>query len=576
MSTQRRSDSAYIDTDLWVPKGMVNVEGVKNSLTFTYLEGAKREEVSLPLYFETQDHIIVPREYWSKAQLKCPFYDCRPKAYKKIAFESHIQLDHKLVNGRLQPTGLNYQHKAVEAMLGAQGGILQLACGKGKSVIALEVIARLKMPALIVVDNTNLLDQWRRLIEVCLTVPGGVGYIQADKYDWKKGLVLATYQTLALRAAGMPDEVRRWFGATIWDEAHHLSALTFSKSANLFYGRRYGLSATPKRADGLHVIQEFHVGKVLYKDLTQDIKPDIQFIETPFSLDLDNPAVAASVTDSSGEINLGLLYSYLGTRVDRLQYIVEMCRKFYDEGRKILVLSNSVAELSNLLSTWNGTALLSAVRYPSKEEIGYTGTPAQLSDAALGKLLTKLRGLDGMTDADSNLLRDKYTATLLAHEASVELDKLYESRRKKHIRDTFLQPSTAGILMQAVKPSLRDEMLRKKRITFAITKYGKEGLDDPALDTVMLCSPMSSQAMLQQVMGRVQRPREGKKSELFVILEDKIGPLQAMCYQMRRHLRQWPLEDGGPYTFKVIKCAPTLLTVLWIYMRAGNRVLRVN
>ena len=88
-----------------------------------------------------------------------------------------------------------------------------------------------------------------------------------------------------------------------------------------------------------------------------------------------------------------------------------------------------------------------------------------------------------------------------------------------------------------------DEML------FAITKYGREGLDAPDLDTVITCEPISSKNNIQQFMGRVLRVRPGKKSPMVIFLEDNIGIIIGMCRKIRNLLKEWPVEDGGPYRF---------------------------
>lgn len=558
----RLADRGYIDTNLWVPKRHFNVEGVKRALTFTYLEGKDREPTDLPLYRETDHHLVVPREFWPRDRMPFDIVDCRPTRYVRSPVRSKIKLDHKRLNdGSLVPTGSNVQQQALQAMMDARGGILQLACGKGKTVIFLELIARLGVPALIVVDNTQLLEQWSRAINDFLDVPGGVGLIQEQTFDWKKWVVLATYQTLARRAATMPEEVRRWFGVVGWDEAHHVNAPTFSRSADLFYGRRYGLTATPTRDDGLHVIHEFNFGGVLYRDLMQDLRPRIYFTYTGLELNMMDPDVVAATCTAMGELHLSKLAVYFGQWRPRLDFILKEIRTALAEDRKVLVLSNSVDELVNLLSLWNGNTRLYTDLTVDPSEIGETAQPQELSDDAILEFQAAVDNLEeamqqpGLSKAEYEEMAKEqhiYRAALTSNRVYEELSALLRKKQREYITRVLRKDSDAGLMIHRVDPKQRMKMLEEKKVTFAIMKYGKEGLDNPALDTVIILEPMGSRNMLQQVMGRVLRHKEGKKAPVVVVLEDNIGPLLNMCQKMRKHLRSWPVEDGGPYAYEML------------------------
>ena len=56
------------------------------------------------------------------------------------------------------------------------------------------------------------------------------------------------------------------FGLVIYDECHHLGAEVFSK-ALLKTSCKYtlGLSATPKRNDGLSKVFEWYLGNIVFK-----------------------------------------------------------------------------------------------------------------------------------------------------------------------------------------------------------------------------------------------------------------------------------------------------------------------
>lgn len=549
---RRDPDKGYVDTLFWVPKKSVNVEGIKGALTFTFTDKNNRSR-TLYMWQETQNHIVVPREFWDPVSMACEVVDCRPLSYPQTSISSKIVLDARNPEETIQ-------QEALTALLAARGGILQLACGRGKTVIALELVARLGVPALIVVDNTQLLHQWKEEIERHLDVPGGVGLIQGDVCDWKKDIVLSTYQTLSARAATLPNEIRRYFGVVIWDEAHHVSAPVFSRSADLFYGRRYGLTATPDRIDGTQVVYEFHIGPVLYKNLTQKLKPRVFFLWTGLTVDTKDQAVAPMVLDKNNELHLSKLSSYFGQWRTRLNFILHYVQDAAKQGRKILVLSNSVDELANLYSLWCGEPeLYSDIPVPTPQELGVHIQPAMLDEKDYKRLLIRIQKkkaeLSKLTTAatknEMQVVIGQLENHMARHESAKKIQAELERRQRAYIKRVTQQPK-AGLLIYKVPPVKRQWMLKNMQVTFSIMKYGREGLDEKSLDTILVCEPMSQKNGLQQLMGRALREMQGKKDPVILFFEDDIGPIINMCRQLRRHLTAWPLEEGGPHDYTLI------------------------
>jgi hypothetical protein len=124
-------------------------------------------------------------------------------------------------------------------------------------------------------------------------------------------------------------------------------------------------------------------------------------------------------------------------------------------------------------------------------------------------------------------------------------EKLYRRKQKDFLSNLLTLPSTSGLFTEAVHPQDRFKMLRERQVIFAIMKYGKEGLDDKKLSAIVACEPMSDRNTLQQIMGR---PRDKQNSEL-VFLEDDVGPLIGQCQKLRRHLRDWASDEGGPFRY---------------------------
>jgi superfamily II DNA or RNA helicase len=98
-----------------------------------------------------------------------------------------------------------------------------------------------------------------------------------------------------------------------------------------------------------------------------------------------------------------------------------------------------------------------------------------------------------------------------------------------------------------IKTAERMRMLRERQVTFCIAKYGREGLDEKRLNTLIVNEPASREEGVQQLLGRVLREVDDASSmeRVVVFLEDDVGPFIGMCQKIRRILREWPDDKGG-------------------------------
>ena len=430
----------------------------------------------------------------------------------------------------------------------------------------LHFIASQQVPALVMVDNMQLLEQWSQEIETFLDVPGGVGRIAGGKKDWKKGLVLATYTSVANWADTMPEEVRRWFGVVAWDEGHHVNAPVFSKTATALYGKRYCLTATPERVDGSHIIADVHVGKVLYKDLTQPLTARFIFYFTGLKPDPTDPE--CRILDKNNEVHLSMVFTYFGRWRTRLYRILQDSVDAVQVGRRVLVVCNSVDEVVNLFCLWTfggGANLITDIPYPTPEDVGETALPHEVNKVQADRLEKSIRywwdkgyklwkhGGDPAKLAEAQRKFIGLMSSWRGYLVYKKCERLHERHRKAFIKELIDVPSSAGFMVYGVPAKTRQNFAQTRSVTFAIMKYGKEGLDAPHLDTILVPSPFSNKAGLQQLMGRITgRPKVGKKSCIVAIYRDDVGPIHGMCKKLEKHLREWPVEEGGPFTFEHI------------------------
>jgi superfamily II DNA or RNA helicase len=91
------------------------------------------------------------------------------------------------------------------------------------------------------------------------------------------------------------------------------------------------------------------------------------------------------------------------------------------------------------------------------------------------------------------------------------------------------EPPSIGYYVGGMTEEQRDEA-SKAQVLFATKQFAEEGLDIPALDTLFLTMPLGD---VEQAVGRIQRPWEGKKDPVVVDFQDDKVPLCVKFAEMR-------------------------------------------
>lgn len=271
MDEQMDPEKAYYREMLYLPKKQLHkaaVPLIKRSLTMETKDGK-----FVVGYKETDDHLAVPRHYL--ASMGSSVSSVLRDGVSAADFRSRGRGYTYPMYGGVELTYT--QIMARQALHTAGGGILHLACGKGKTYTALAYLATLKTHALVVVHNNTLVDQWLEQIERFFGE--GVGAALRPVKGCEKTEVLAitvtTVQTLlSTRTEAWRVKHKDTFGLVVYDECHHYAAPAFNRILGFFTSRyRLGLTATPARADGTEKLYQYHLGSVVYTDTEHPLTP---------------------------------------------------------------------------------------------------------------------------------------------------------------------------------------------------------------------------------------------------------------------------------------------------------------
>jgi superfamily II DNA or RNA helicase len=162
----------------------------------------------------------------------------------------------------------DYQHAAVDAWLQHDArGMVVLPTGAGKTVIALDALARLAVRALVIVPTIELLRQWHAQIANALQLPEDEIGIVGGGERRLGPITVMTYDSAAMRGRSLDG-----FGLLVFDEAHHLPAQSYRTIVKRCPAPwRLGLSATVARADGRHLDLDTLIGPLVYQREAEDL-----------------------------------------------------------------------------------------------------------------------------------------------------------------------------------------------------------------------------------------------------------------------------------------------------------------
>lgn len=276
-------------------------------------KGIQTKSVSFPIYRESHQKLYIPR-YFGIEHFGDP-------EESKIESPKEINI---LFQGELR----EYQDNIISAYMnniiqGNDGGLLEIPCGRGKTVMALKILSLLKVKTLIIVHKGFLLDQWTERIQQFLPT-ATIGRIQGQIIDIEnKDIVIGMLQSLSMKE--YPESLFDEFGLMIVDEVHHIAAEVFVRSLFTVVTKyTLGLSATMNRKDGLSNVFKMFIGPVIYKEKAEkneSVRVDIRTFTT------NDPEFNNVIYDYRGNTAYAPMMTKLCTFSFRSEFIIQLVKE---------------------------------------------------------------------------------------------------------------------------------------------------------------------------------------------------------------------------------------------------------
>jgi superfamily II DNA or RNA helicase len=288
-----------------------------------------------PVYHQDKNHLYLPKHYGIEKFGEVPSKRDVPETDSKYwTFAGTIRpVQLPVVNSFLLPK--------------PHDGIISLHTGGGKTVCALYIASRLRLPTLVVVHNTFLRDQWEDRIKSFLP-KARIGRVQADVCDVAdRDVIIVMLQTLSMKELNI--DVFKPIGLVIVDECHHIASEVFVQALPKITSKyMLGLSATPDRKDKLMFAIHWFLGPLLYKSDTGD-SVDTKVNVEVFEYVNHDDAFNEIVLSSQGFVSVPIMVNKLADCEDRTQWLCKIIADVIEDGRQMLVLSDRVEHCKAIL-----------------------------------------------------------------------------------------------------------------------------------------------------------------------------------------------------------------------------------
>ena len=358
---------------------------MKRLASFTNPKFYELQKLRMPIYYKTTPRIItcfeenekfliLPRGCLDEIKQICEKSDVN--LILKDKREKGIDIDYNFV-GKLNKK----QENAMDKLIAHQTGVLCATTGFGKTVIAANIISRLKTNTLVIVNRNILLNQWKERLSYFLGVDKkDIGQLGANKENLTGNLDVASFQSLFKK--DNIEELVKNYGLVIVDECHHVAAFSFAKVLKSIRSRYvYGLTATPTRKDGWHKITYMQCGDIRARISNKGLKQNSGIEHTVVVRKTNYKYLPP---EEKYKTKISEILNDMTYNIFRNSLIIEDIKKCIKENRIPLVLTERVKHLNIL-----------------KEQLDKLGVPVVIYKGNMGKKKTEeIKSI--IRDADDN------------------------------------------------------------------------------------------------------------------------------------------------------------------------------
>ena len=380
------------------------------------------------------------------------------------------RFDNPRLESRVAMEPRPYQREALNAWRNdGLRGVVVLPTGAGKTAVAVRAMEKAGRSTLVVVPTLALLKQWYSILSDAFGGDVTVGLLGGG-YHEVTPVTVTTYDSAYIHMERYGDR----FALVIYDEVHHLPAEKYAVIPSMLLAPySLGLTATPERPDDGHERLPGLVGRIVYRRSPEDLAgtylAPFETVRIPVEL----------------------------TAVERVEYEVAnaVYRDFLTKHRLSMRSPEDWQRFVMVASTSHSggrEALLAARR---RREIREN---AERKGATL-----------------ENLLKRHWSERTIVFTKSVE--EVYALSRR------FLIPGVTYETPARERKEILDRFKQGRYRAIIASDVLNEGVDVPEANVAVILAGSASRREYVQRLGRVLRPREGKRATLYELVTGGTG-----------------------------------------------------
>jgi superfamily II DNA or RNA helicase len=311
---------------------------VRQDLTrFVFNYNAPQNKTRLLLYEPLPDKKLRVPKFYAATKLQLQVMD--------TAFIPNPLPTTLSINGVLMETPERPQktvfNKAVAALRKDFGSTVIMPCGSGKTNAAIAIALEMGVKTAVLCHKNFLMEQWQERLQSFVTGDFTIGFVQQGTCQ-QGDFVLCSIPSLLSR--DYPIDLME-FGLVVIDEVHHIPAKTYTKVlGKLRCKYTLGLTATPKRKDGLEDVIYMLVGQPCYK-MKIPLRVDVQV-----NIVRCNTGEMKEIVYKNGNIGMATMVSTITKNTSRNRLIVKLIGTMIKKrpNSQGLLLSDRVQHLETL------------------------------------------------------------------------------------------------------------------------------------------------------------------------------------------------------------------------------------